>query len=122
VETTVENKLMETVTLKGYEVSFFAQSEVLGRWIELGHHAASGLMRIAGLAMSGEGKWKTREIIAIPLTLPHLYRNHDGDINVMFRYKLKFTRTASPREHEDEGESAYWVTPKTNRWVFREGM
>ena len=121
-EITIEHRLIETVILKDYRVSLFAQSEALGQWIELGRPIASVLKGSTGITMSGEGKWKTTEIIAIPLTLPHLYKNHDGDVNVMFRYKLIFTPGDSSEELENEGESVYWVTPKTDRWVLREGM
>lgn len=122
VEITITNSSNETVVLEGYEASFSVQSEILGQWIELSHRAVGVPGHPAGLAALSGKKWKTTETVIIPFAGPHLFRNHEGDMNLLFRYKLKLTGTSSSREGEDGGESAYWVTPQTDRWVLREGM
>ena len=121
VEITIKNTFIETVALNGYELNFFAQSEALGQWIEL-RRTPCGPGDGVGLVFTAGRKWKTTELVIIPLADPHLFRNHDGDVNLLFRYNLKSTDAAAPGEGEDGGESAYWVTPRTDRWVLREGM
>jgi hypothetical protein len=122
MEITVANRSGGDLDLEGYEAIFSAQSEVIGRWIELDRRMAGGSRRNAGLSIAGEGKWKANEIVTLPLAVPHLFRNHEGDVNVRFKYKLTFTGAGPPGERKESGESAYWVTPRTNRWVLREGM
>ena len=122
VEITMTGRSGRTADLDGYETSFSAQSEILGRWIELDHRIT------AGPGCSAEGTapdvkiLKITAIVTIPLAIPHLYKNHDGDVNMRFRYTLTYAGIASPGDDNDAGESAYWVTPRTDRWVLREGM
>jgi hypothetical protein len=122
VEITIGNRSGGALELEGYEASFSAQSEILGQWIELDRRMAAGPAHSGGLAMAGAGKWNAKEIITLSPAAPHLYRNHDGDVNVRFRYKLTFTGAFSPGDGTESGESAYWVKPRTNQWVLREGM
>ncbi len=122
MEITITNRSGGAMDLDGYEASFDAQSEVLGQWIALDRRMTGGPARSAGLTMPGRRTGKTTEIVTLPLALPHLFRNHEGDVNVRFRWKLKSASAASPGEGNDAGESAYWVTPRTDRWVLREGM
>jgi hypothetical protein len=101
------------------EISFSAQSEVLGQWIELARRRADGPKK----SIRPEGRIVTiTEIVSIPLSSPYLFRNHEGDVNMRFIYKLESTGTRFAGDRGNTGESAYWVTPRTNRWVLREGM
>jgi hypothetical protein len=122
VEIAIGSRTGEALELEEIEVSFSAQSEILGQWIELDRRMAAGTPHSVEFAMAGERKWKAEEIITLAPEAPHLYRNHEGDVNVRFRYKLRFTGAYSPRDGKDAGESAYWVKPRTNQWVLREGM
>jgi hypothetical protein len=122
VEVTIANRSGETVVLREYEASFSAQSEILGQWIDLGYRAEGNAAHSAGLDLPAQKESRTTMIMSIPLSDPHLYRNHEGDVNVRFRYRLKFSERSPGKDIEDEGEGFYWITPRTDRWVLREGM
>ena len=119
VEITLSDWSGGSLEPEGFEVSISAQSEVLGQWIELDHRRADELGKDN---LAGGRTGTIIEIVALPLTIPHLFRNHEGDVNLRLRYKLK----SSGRELSDAGkyreEYVYWLTPRTDRWVLREGM
>lgn len=56
--------------------------------------------------------------VKIPIGTKGLFRTFEGDVSLMFSYRLQL---ASERETV-RGESYYWLTPMTGRWLLREGM
>lgn len=118
-EITVYNRSDEAVTLKKHRCAFFAQTEVLGRWEEL---SASDVSPAGNASLPPRKGLRLVYILKIPLTIRELYRNGEGDINLMFRYQMRFVPGSENGPRSNAGESSYWVTPETNTWVLREGM
>jgi hypothetical protein len=119
VEITLGNRSGGSLDPERFEVSFSAQSEVLGQWIELDCRSADGPGKGT---LPGGNTLIITEIVSIPLSIPHLFRNHEGDVNLRFRYKLISASRGSTDASKYREESAYWLTPRTDRWVLREGM
>lgn len=119
VEITIYNRSGETIVVKECSETFAVQTEILGRWQEL---VASGGTRAGGAVLLPRKGVRVAHIVHIPLDLPSLYRNSEGDINMLFKYRVRFANSSGSRLRSNIGESAYWITPKTNTWVLREGM
>jgi hypothetical protein len=122
VEIVLANTSSELAVLEGYEAFCSAQSEILGRWIDLVCHEEIDSGLNPGLDLPAQMESKATMIMSIPLSNPHLYRNHEGDVNVRIIYKLKISRCGSGSNYESVEERAYWIAPRTDRWILREGM
>lgn len=118
VDMTVYNRTANTITLKEHSASFYVQTEILGQWKELSTSASGA----AGALLPPRKGLRVAYILNIPLAIPSLYRNSEGDINMMFRYLIRFVAGSEVGLRTNSGESAYWITPKTDTWVLREGM
>lgn len=121
VEVSIANATSGPIDLSRSDFHFSAQSDVLGQWIDLGWRRDAGLQRDSRALLPGEERG-TGVIVTLPVSLRHLYRNHEGDVNMRFQYTFMCPNGASPTGQKCTGESAYWVTPETSRWVLREGM
>jgi len=118
VDITVHNRTANTITMKEHSVSFYVQTEILGRWNRLSSSASGA----AGALLSPHKGLRMAYILNIPLTIPSLYRNSEGDINMMFKYLIRFVAVSEAGLCSNSGESSYWITPKTDTWILREGM
>lgn len=118
VDVSVYNRTANTITVKEHRASFYVQTEILGQWKELSTSSSGA----AGALLSPRKGLRMAYILNIPLTIPSLYRNSEGDINMMFKYVLRFVPGPGTGLRSNSGESSYWITPKTNTWVLREGM
>lgn len=119
VDVVIHNRSGKAIALKEYSLSFFIQTEILGRWEEL------SAMRDGDNAITALPPREARHgsyILSIPLTIPSLYINSEGDINMMFKYRMRVAGGPGAGHHSHSGESSYWITPKTNSWILREGM
>ncbi|HEX8948528.1 MAG TPA: hypothetical protein VF790_06175 [Dissulfurispiraceae bacterium] len=119
VEVVVDNRSDEAIDLKEWSKAFYVQTEILGRWERL----RSSCMRAAASTLLPPRK-SVRELctLNIPLTIPSLYRNNDGEINVRFKYMMRSIPGLEAGIRSEEGESSYWIKPETDTWVLREGM
>ncbi len=70
--------------------------------------------------VSGTSKKESLKLL-IPLNAPDLFRTYEGDISLMqkIRYECADNRGGESRKEE---ERLYWITPRTSRWILREGM
>ncbi|MBI5639520.1 MAG: hypothetical protein HZA17_03755 [Nitrospirae bacterium] len=119
VDITVYNGTSNSITMKEHNAFFYVQTEVLGRWEELSAFVASPV----GSALLPPCKGlRMAYILYIPLTIPSLYRNSEGDFNMRFKYLIRFVAGSKAGLRSNSGESSYWITPKTDTWILREGM
>jgi hypothetical protein len=119
VDITVYNRSDKTIVLKENNETFYVQTEILGRWKELSASHYGGDESTVLLPQKGR---QEVYILNIPLNIPVLYTNSEGDINMMFKYLIRFAFGSEPGLRSNSGESSYWITPKTDTWVLREGM
>ncbi|MDA8239437.1 MAG: hypothetical protein M0Z67_03590 [Nitrospiraceae bacterium] len=119
VDITVYNRSDGTIVLKEDKETFYVQTEILGRWQELSTSHRGDYGNTVLLPKKGR---QVIYILNIPLNIPSLYTNSEGDINMMFKYLIRFVFGSEPVLRSNSGESSYWITPKTDTWVLREGM
>jgi hypothetical protein len=120
VDITLLNRSGETIVLKEHSAAFYVQTEILGRWKELSVSPDASDEIIALLPRKA---WQAAYMLNIPLDgIPPLYTNSEGDINMMFRYRMRFVPGSETGLRSSSGESSYWITPKTDAWILREGM
>lgn len=119
IDIIVFNRSKKTIILKENSETFYVQTEILGRWKELSasHHGNDE----STVLLPQEG-WHVAYMLNIPLNIPSLYTNSEGDINMMIKYLVRFLLRTETGLRSNSGENSYWITPKTNTWVLREGM
>lgn len=120
VDVVVRNRSNKTIAVKESSLSFSVQTEILGRWEELS--AARDGDNAITPALPPLEAMHGFYILNIPLDIPSLYINSEGDINMMFKYRIRFAFAPGSGLRSQSGESSYWMTPKTNSWTLREGM
>lgn len=116
---TVFNRSNKTIVLKENNQTFYVQTKILGQWKELSAFRHGSDQSTAILPQKGQ---QAVHILNIPLTIPALYTNNEGDINMMFKYLIRFAFGSETGLQRNSGESSYWITPKTDAWILREGM
>lgn len=119
VDITVYNRSDKTILLKEHSETFYVQTEILGRWKEL---SASHYGSDSSTVLLPQKGRQVVYILNIPLDIPALYTNSEGDINMMFKYLIRFVLGSETGLRSNSGESSCWITPKTDTWVLREGM
>ncbi len=115
----IRNRSDKGIVLKENKEDFAVQTEILGRWQEL---SASDLSPTKSALIPPRREIRAVYRIRMPLTMRSLYRNSEGDVNMKHRYRIGFTTGSEAVLRTEDGESSYWITPKTNKWILREGM
>lgn len=121
VVTSLSNISNRTIHIRKFKVSFYTQTEIIGKWEELHSHFQNNPFSEGSLSLHPNETQKVNIILRIPLDIPHLYTNFEGEVNIKLRSKTKL-RINSGEKLLYIGESHYWITPKTNKWILREGM
>lgn len=120
VDLTVYNRSNKTIVLKENNETFYVQTDILGQWKELNASHNGGDKNSVLLPQKEQ---QLAYILNIPLDIkPTIYRNSEGDINMMFKYLIRFVSGSDTSLRSISGESSYWITPKTDAWILREGM
>lgn len=60
--------------------------------------------------------------IRVPLTMPDIFRTYEGDISLKHTYNMRYVDHRSRKEYHKADEDYYWITPRTLKWIQREGM
>ncbi len=105
-----------------FEKYYYAQTEILGQWQLLKSTSVNDFTKDDNPYVSAKEKKIIATTVNIPLTIPNLYLNAYGDINIKFIYSLEFSENNRTDTYNNSVESSYWITPETNKWVLREGM
>jgi len=112
------NKIDKSVSIDELECKFYIQTEIIGQWREL----KGRRLKPQGLILPASQK-EIQILITIPVEkFKDVYRNFEGDINLLFTYRAVFHTEGSSEGLVDSGEFFYWLRPKTNIWILREGM
>lgn len=99
---------------------FFAQTDK--DWKQLQAWEAEHSSDAGGFRLAAGAKRKIIVEIRIPLTIPDIFRTYEGDVSLMFRYRLRCIVYPASTAVLKEDESYFWVTPMTQQWIHREGM
>jgi len=115
----ISNPSKRTLVLKEYSGTFQVQTEILGRWKELSARCDKGDRdeKLAPLKAH-----MTVCVLIIPSDIPDIYTNSEGDMNMMIKYQVRFVSGSRAGLRSYYGESSYWITPKSDKWILREGM
>jgi hypothetical protein len=82
-----------------------------------------GSMRlILPLALAADARSEFAVRLDVPLAFPKLFKTYEGDISLMLTYRLQYYAHPEDREVTVQGESLYWMSPGTSKWIHREGM
>jgi hypothetical protein len=122
IEISLINKSDKNILLKQFKDTYYTQTEVLGQWASLNKQSDNNFTDDQGHLLSSHGKQKIVTIIKIPLNIPRLFINSYGEINMELVSHMNFKIQNQDKVFELNGASLYWITPKTNKWVLREGM
>ncbi len=99
-----------------FEERFFAQTET--GWALLKEVDPGAFVRPAETA-PGVSRIDLR--LGIPLSIPGLFRTYEGDVSLMQKIRYECTNRSGGKSMKEE-ELLYWITPRTSKWILREGM
>ncbi len=103
--------------VKSFEECFFVQTET--GWAPL-----QVLDRDAAVRPVGNVPGTPPNIdlmLRIPLNTPGLFRTYEGDISLMEKIRYECLDRGGAKSGMEE-EILYWITPRTSKWILREGM
>jgi hypothetical protein len=121
MKTRLTNISGKSVQLAEYRQNFIIQNDGIGKWTILKHELSAGEKESAVLLTPGQDA-KYSSTVAIPPSIPLLYRNNDGEINLRLEPKVLFIILPGQQLIENGEESSYWLKLGTSEWILREGM
>lgn len=75
-----------------------------------------------GFLLTANATHESIVTIRIPLTIPDIFRTYEGDISLKHTYSIRYVDHRSDKEYLKADEDYYWITPRTLKWIQREGM
>ena len=109
------NKSSAPVRIRELSIHFQAQTEK--GFAPLASTAAEGPSGAAwGLGADNRKIISSR--VKIPSDLPGIFRTFEGDVSLVMRYRI----LTGKRHEAREEEAYYWIRPKTDSFILREGM
>ncbi len=116
----VANISSRAIKLNELEQHLFIQTDM--GWeplnIESGNISSHG----NGFLMTAGAIHESLFTIRIPLTMPDIFRTYEGDISLKHTYSMRYVDHHSGKEYLKADEDYYWITPRTLKWIQREGM
>ncbi len=113
----VTNNSSNDVLVRGLEEQFSVQT---GKgWAPL--RAVDHDENASGFLLPAGRKMERVLVLGIPLSMPDLFRTFEGDISLSHKFALKCANR-SGKQSEEADEVYYWITPRTSKWIMREGM
>jgi hypothetical protein len=120
IEISLKNNSDTNTVIKKVRKQFNVQSEVLGQWIELGIERDTELS--GNISIEAYKERSLISVVNIPLSIPKMYLNGFGDLNLKLVSELTLKVSDRPTDFIQADESSYWITPGTDKWILREGM
>lgn len=121
MKTRVTNISNQKILLAEYRQDFIIQNDGIGKWTTL-KHTLSGQEEKESTFLQPEQSKLYSSKVAISPSIPLLYMNNDGEVNVRLEPKAMFTISPDQLLIENGEESAYWLKLRTSEWILREGM
>lgn len=122
IEIILHNESDQDYLITNFERKFYTQTEILGQWKLLDSTSGNDFIMNEYPYLSAEDNKSISTVVNIPLTIPDLYFNAYGDINIKLIVSLEYSENNRSDKYNNSVESSYWITPRTNKWVLREGM
>ncbi|MGD2080103.1 MAG: hypothetical protein PVJ36_03090 [Nitrospirota bacterium] len=122
IDLAITNDSDEVIVVTEVSGTFLAQKEALGQWILLDSRPSGKPSGSEAFTIRPEDDGIFSFIVDIPLDMPGLYINAYGDINLKVTHEIKVAVDDEAAALMSSGDSLYWVTPGTSKWVLREGM
>lgn len=116
IEIIMMNNSKQNVMITGFEIKLYVQTDS-----GLSLISDSGKDSLSGIFYSMEQR-KTSSIAKVPFDMPQLFRTYEGDVSLILTYKLLFTTGSLKEAFIKSGDEYYWIRPRTDRWLHREGM
>lgn len=122
IEISLINKSDKNIIFEQFKDTYYTQTEVLGQWASLNQQTVKNFTDERNPLIPSKGKQKIVSIVKIPLTIPRLFINAYGEINLKLVSHVSFKMHNQDKVFNLSGASQYWITPKTDKWILREGM
>lgn len=116
IEIMMMNNSKQNIMITGFETKLYVQTDSGISLI-----SDSGKDSLSGIFYSMEQR-KTSSIAKVPFDMPQLFRTYEGDISLILTYKLLFTAESLQEAFTKSGDEYFWISPRTDRWLHREGM
>ncbi|MEK6672750.1 MAG: hypothetical protein AABY42_04640 [Nitrospirota bacterium] len=116
IEIIMMNNSKQNIMVTGFEKRFYVQTDT-GRDL-LSDRITDSLSGI----LYSTAQRKMIVIAKVPLDMPQLYRTYEGDVSLILTYRLRFTADSGKEVFTKSGDEYYWISPRTDRWIHREGM
>lgn len=119
IEMSLTNNSEARIILEAADRAFSVQTET--GWLPLREKDIEGSFTGKGPIPAG-GMKKTASTVHIPPQAPHLFRTYEGDLSLLLRYELRYGVHGRPSNIKKQSEEYYWISPRTGKWLHREGM
>lgn len=116
----VVNDSSREIMAQEMEKHFFVQTDK--GWKQLRAWEAEHSSDAGGFRLASGSKRSIIMSLKIPLNIPDIFRTYEGDVSLLFRYRLRCIVHPAGTVFLKEDESYFWITPKTRKWIHREGM
>jgi predicted amino acid-binding ACT domain protein len=116
------NMSRSKVSLRDFRKEFSAQAEKLGQWIKLTDYQNDSSIDAENSALQPGQELNLESFVKIQSSLPSLYLNGFGEINLKFSYALSIFCGEKTDAISQSGEDLFWITPESGKWTLREGM
>jgi hypothetical protein len=117
---TVANESSREIQIKEMEQHLLIQTDK--SWEPLKTENGNSPSHRNGLLLAADAKNESIVIIRIPLTMPDIFRTYEGDVSLKYTYRMRYVDHRSSKEYIKTNEDYYWITPRTLKWIQREGM
>jgi hypothetical protein len=118
--TMVANVSSREIQIKKMEQHLFIQTDK--GWEQLKTENGNIPSHGNGFLLTADATHESTVTIRIPLTMPDIFRTYEGDISLKYTYRVRYVDHRSDKEYLKADEDYYWITPRTLKWIHREGM
>ncbi len=121
VEIGLMNSSTKLISVREFERKFYIQTDRGWNMLALDAVVLYDSLN-ADPSLNAKGKKMIITVLKIPMHTADLFRTYEGDVNLMFKYRLKFSAKRKGDIFSKSDEEYYWISPGTDRWVHRECM
>jgi len=121
VEIGIVNSSTKSISVREFERKFYIQTDRGWNMLELDAVVLYDSLN-ADLSLSAEGKKMIITALKIPMQTADLFRTYEGDVSLMFKYRLQISAERKGDIISKSNEEYYWISPGTDKWVHRECM
>jgi hypothetical protein len=116
----IVNRSAKAYHINRIDCIFKLQKENGWHALQSGQPAGKRLILPLLVAAGAQSDFKVH--VKVPVALPGLFKTYEGDISLMLTYHLRYDNDSAGNEAIIAGESLYWISPGTSKWIHREGM